>query len=581
MRGALLVCGTASDAGKSVVTAGICRWLARAGVRVAPFKAQNMANNSAVTPAGAEIGRAPGAAGGRRGRRARGRDEPRADQALGRAPQPGAPHGQAATPTPTRAAIRTLKPVLREAVLDALADLRARYDVVVCEGAGSPAEINLRAGDLANMGLARAADIPVVLVGDIDRGGVFASLYGSLALLEPDDQALVAGFVINKFRGDDTILAPGLEQLLALTGRPTLGVLPWLEGMWLDAEDSLALEAPRPEAVAATAGDTLEVAVVRLRWMSNFTDVDALTAEPGVSVRFTRSPADVERADLVLVPGTKATVEDLDRLRADGLDAALARRAAAGAPILGVCGGYQMLGEAIEDEVESRRGTVAGLGLLPVRTRFARDKLLRRVAGTVALAGGASATGYEIRHGDPVRGGGEAIIDDGSPEGEGCAVGAMLGTSWHGLLEGDAVRRGLLAWVAARRGRQWRRGDRALCRGARAPPRPPGRADLRERRLRGAGGPDRGRRAGGAASCGVGVGRSRPLTASAGACGAARRTASPRGSECARARAPESSSAPNCLGLPPETDGNPRQFGTARSRSRPPASRPPLTPFPQ
>jgi adenosylcobyric acid synthase len=340
-------------------------------------------------------------------------------------------------------------------VLDALADLRARYDVVVCEGAGSPAEINLRAGDLANMGLARAADIPVVLVGDIDRGGVFASLYGSLALLEPDDQALVAGFVINKFRGDDTILAPGLEQLLALTGRPTLGVLPWLDGMWLDAEDSLALEAPRPEAAAAADGDTLEVAVVRLRWMSNFTDVDALTAEPGVSVRFTRSPADVERADLVLVPGTKATVEDLERLRAGGLDAALARRAAAGDPILGVCGGYQMLGEAIEDEVESRRGTVAGLGLLPVRTRFAPGKHLRRVAGTVALAGGAPATGYEIRHGEPSRHGGEAMIDDGSAEGEGCAVGAVLGTSWHGLLEGDAVRRGLLAWVAARRGRRW------------------------------------------------------------------------------------------------------------------------------
>src|SRR3954462_6857003 len=209
------------------------------------------------------------------------------------------------------------------------------------------------------MGLARAADLPVVLVGDIDRGGVFASLYGSLALLEPDDQALVAGFVINKFRGDDTILAPGLEQLHALTGRPTLGVLPWMEGMWLDAEDSLALEAPRPQAAAALGGDTLEVAVVRLRWMSNFTDVDALTAEPGVSGRFTRSPSDcgaalrsppppaaVERADLVLVPGTKATVEDLERLRAGGLDEALARRAAAGDPIPGVCRGCPLLGEA-------------------------------------------------------------------------------------------------------------------------------------------------------------------------------------------------------------------------------------------
>src|SRR3954463_221570 len=180
-----------------------------------------------------------------------------------------------------------LKPVLREAVLDALADLRARYDVVVCEGAGSPAEINLRAGDLANLGLARAADVPVLLVGDIDRGGVFASLYGTLALLEPDDQAHMAGFLINKFRGDPAILAPGLEQIRGLTGRPTYGVLPWLEGPFIDAEDSLALARP-PE---APAGATLDVAVIRLRWMSNFTDIDALAAEPGVAVRFTRSAA--------------------------------------------------------------------------------------------------------------------------------------------------------------------------------------------------------------------------------------------------------------------------------------------------
>jgi adenosylcobyric acid synthase len=237
-----------------------------------------------------------------------------------------------------------------------------------------------------------------------------------------------------------------------------LGVLPWLDGLWLDVEDSLALEAPRPEASVPEDGDTLEVAVVRLRWMSNFTDVDALSCEPGVSVRFTRSPADVERADLVLVPGTKATVEDLERLRASGLARALERRAAAGDPILGVCGGYQMLGESISDDVESRRGTVPGLGLLPIRTEFGADKLLRQVSGTVALAGGVTATGYEIRHGHPTRTGGEPLIDDGSAAGEGCAVGAVLGSSWHGLLEGDEVRRGLLSWVAARRGRRWQPG---------------------------------------------------------------------------------------------------------------------------
>jgi adenosylcobyric acid synthase len=458
MRGALLVCGTASDAGKSVVTAGICRWLARAGARVAPFKAQNMANNSAVTAAGAEIGRAQALQAAAAG------VEPEAAMNPVLIKPSGERHSQVLLMGRPYAdadarSYQELKPMLREAVLGALADLRARYDIVVCEGAGSPAEINLRAGDLANMGLARAAEIPVVFVGDIDRGGVFASLYGSLALLEPDDQALVAGFVINKFRGDETILAPGLEQLHALTGRPTFGVLPWLDGMWLDAEDSLALEAPRPEAAPANGGDTLEVAVVRLRWISNFTDVDALAAEPGVSVRFTRSPADVARADLVLVPGTKATVEDLDRLRAAGLAAALARRAGAGDPILGVCGGYQILGEAIDDEVESGRGAVQGLGLLPVRTRFEREKVLRRVAGTAGLAGGAPATGYEIHHGQPARHGGEPLIDDGSDAGEGCVDGSVLGTSWHGLLEGDAVRRGLLAWVAARRGRRWRPGS--------------------------------------------------------------------------------------------------------------------------
>src|SRR3954466_8793032 len=338
MRGALLVCGTASDAGKSVVTAGICRWLAHAGVRVAPFKAQNMANNSAVTAAGAEIGRAQALQAAAAG------VEPEAAMNPVLIKPSGERHSQVLLmgrryPAADARSYQDLKPVLREAVLDALADLRARYDVVVCEGAGSPAEINLRAGDLANMGLARAANLPVVLVGDIDRGGVFASLYGTLALLDPDDQALIAGFLINKFRGDESILAPGLEQLRALTGRPTFGVLPWLDGPFIDAEDSLALRGGEAHA------GTLDVAVIRLRWMSNFTDVDALAAEPGVSVRYTRSAADVARADLVGLPGTKATVEDLNGSREAGLDRALQEREG---PTLGICGGYQMLGRAIE-----------------------------------------------------------------------------------------------------------------------------------------------------------------------------------------------------------------------------------------
>src|SRR6187399_2777658 len=235
MRGALLVCGTASDAGKSVVTAGICRWLARAGVRVAPFKAQNMANNSAVTASGAEIGRAQALQAAAAG------VEPEAAMNPVLIKPSGERHSQVLLMGRRYAdadarSYQDLKPVLRAAVLDALADLRARYDVVVCEGAGSPAEINLRAGDLANMGLARAAELPVVLVGDIDRGGVFASLYGTVGLLEPADQRLLAGFVINKFRGAPELLAPGLAQITELTGRPVYGVLPWLDGLGLDVE---------------------------------------------------------------------------------------------------------------------------------------------------------------------------------------------------------------------------------------------------------------------------------------------------------------------------------------------------------
>ena len=463
--GALLVCGTASDAGKSLVTAGICRSLARRGVRVAPFKAQNMANNSAVTASGAEIGRAQAMQAAACGIEPEAAMNPVLIKPAGDTSSQvllmGKPFADA-----TARSYQALKAQLEAPTLAALDALRGRFDAVICEGAGSPAEINLRARDLANMGLARAADLPVLLVGDIDRGGVFASLVGTLAVLDAEDQRHVAAFLINKFRGDGSVLAPGLDMLRSLTGRETIGVLPWREGLWLDAEDSLALEAPALAPAPPVGRDTLDVAVVRLRWMSNFTDVDALAAEPGVGVRFTRSPVDVERADLVVIPGTKATVADLERLRRDGLDAALARRAAAGGPILGICGGYQLLGRRIEDEVESRAGVVDGLGLLPVETTFTTDKLLRRVSGRSAWAGGADATGYEIRHGDPRPDEGATALLDG----EGCVHGNVLGTSWHGLLEGDAFRRALLAWVAGERDREWRPGDVPF-------------ADVRERRL--------------------------------------------------------------------------------------------------
>jgi adenosylcobyric acid synthase len=458
MNGALLVCGTHSDAGKSVVTAGICRWLHREGVRVAPFKAQNMALNSVVAPDGSEVGRSQAVQAAAAGLEPEAAMNPILIKPSGERHSQVVVMGRPYADAGARS-YQDLKGALRPVVAAALRDLRARFDVVVCEGAGSPAEINLRHADLTNMGLARAAGLPVVIVADIDRGGVFASLFGTLALLDAEDQAHVAGFVINKFRGDETILRPGLDRLEELTGRPVLGVLPHVEDLWMDVEDSLALEAPRPE--SPTDGDTLDVAVVRLRWMSNFTDADALAAEPGVRVRFTRSAADIERADLVVLPGTKATVEDLERLRAAGLDRALCARAAAGAPILGLCGGYQLLGERIDDAVESRRGTTAGLGLLPVRTTFAREKLLRRRTGRSDwLATGAS--GYEIRHGRVDVHGGAPVLtaDDGEPEG--CRDGAVLGISWHGALEHDAFRRALLTHVAAVRGRRFAPGRTAF-----------------------------------------------------------------------------------------------------------------------
>lgn len=456
MTGALLVCGTASDAGKSVLVAGICRYLRRQGVAVAPFKAQNMALNSAVTAAGEEIGRAQAAQAAACGIPAEAAMNPVLLKPTGEATSQVVVMGRPAFTTDA-ASYPARHGDLLPVVLDALADLRRRFEVVVCEGAGSPAEINLRAHDLANMGLARAAGLPVVLVGPIDRGGVFAALHGTVALLDPDDQRLVAGFVINRFRGDARLLEPGLRQLTDLTGRPVLGVVPHTGGIALDAEDSLALERP-PPVTPPQAGDVLRVAVVRLPRISNFTDADPLTCEPGVAVSFTADPAEVAAADLAVVPGSKHTVADLDWLRARGLDQALADRAAAGRPVLGVCGGYQMLGGSIDDRVESRRGCVAGLGLLPVDTRFAAGKVLARRSGSSPRFGGAAATGYEIRHGRVTVRGGQPWLAraDGTPEG--CAAGAVLGTSWHGLLEGDDLRRRLLGWVATTTGRDWRPG---------------------------------------------------------------------------------------------------------------------------
>ena len=456
MNGALLVAGTHSDAGKSVVVAGICRWLAREGVRVAPFKAQNMALNSFVTREGAEIGRA------------------QAMQAAAANVEPEAamnpvllkPSAERTTQvvvlgkpwaTASARSYGGMKKDLLPIVLLSLEDLRSRYDVVVCEGAGSPAEINLRENDLANMGLARAASLPVLLVGDIDRGGLFASLYGTLALLSPEDQAHIAGFLVNKFRGDPAVLEPGLERMTALTGRPFFGTLPFVRGLTVDAEDSLALDAPRP--VRPPLGrDVLRVAVARLGRISNFTDLDALAHEPGVAVRFTESHEELVEADLAVLPGTKATVDDLGLLRSRGLDRAFAERARRGLPTLGICGGYQMLGGRILDGVESATPEAVGLGLLPVETSFGPQKVLARPEGSAPGFGNAGVSGYEIHHGRTRLLGGEPLFVTATGT-EGCRAGGTLGTSWHGVLESDAFRRALLLWVAAERNLDWRPGD--------------------------------------------------------------------------------------------------------------------------
>ena len=438
----LLVAGTTSDAGKSVVTTGICRALARAGVKVAPFKAQNMSNNSMVCADG-EIGRAQWI----QAVAANAEPEVAMNPVL---LKPGSDHrshvvvmGQPAG-TVDAADFAEGRGRLARAAYDAWDDLSSRYDVVVAEGAGSPAEINLRASDYVNMGLARHAGLPTVVVGDIDRGGVFAAMYGTVALLEPEDQRLVAGFVVNKFRGDRGLLEPGLAQLEALTGRPVHGVLPWHPDLWLDSEDALDLDGRRVRDHRAA----LKVAVVRLPRISNFTDVDALGLEPGLDVVFAADPRALADADLVVLPGTRATVADLAWLRARGLDRAVLAHAAAGRPVLGICGGFQMLGRCVADPhgVEGEPGEVDGLGLLDVRTEFSPDKVLRQPRGAAL---GAPTAGYEIHHGRVTRGEGvEEFLG-------GARAGQVFGTMWHGSLEGDSFRTTFLTEVARATGHVW------------------------------------------------------------------------------------------------------------------------------
>jgi adenosylcobyric acid synthase len=452
LRGALHVSGCTSDAGKSTVVAGLCRLLARNGVAVAPFKAQNMALNSYVTRSGDEIGRAQGVQALAAGIEPTAAMNPillkptseRTSQVI----VMGQPIG-----TMDAAGYHEHKPELLAMVLDALADLRSRYDVVLCEGAGSPAEINLLAHDIVNLRIAVEGGMRSVIVGDIDRGGVFAHLFGTVELLPTDLRATVGGFIINCFRGDPALLGDGMAQLEARCGVPTLGVLPMLEGLWLDGEDSVALGAPIPTAGPALA-DPLEVVAVRLPRLSNYTDLDALALEPGVSVRYVADAASIGRPDLVVLPGSKETVRDLAWLRAQGIDRAIA---ASGAEVLGICAGYQMLGERIDDGVESGTGEVTGLGWLPgVTTAFGVTKVLRQHDG-------AQAAGYQIHHGrvSGPRDGGWVPLDDGD-EGTTGPDGTVRGTTLHGLFEHDGFRTGFLVDLGVRRGKRFVPGGAAF-----------------------------------------------------------------------------------------------------------------------
>ncbi len=457
MARALAVWGTASHAGKSVVAAGLCRLFARRGVRVAPFKAQNMALNAAVTPDGLEIGRAQAFQA-----RAAGL-EPHVDmnpvllKPTGEGTSQVVVMGRVVA-TLEAGAYHARAKEWRVAAGAAYDRLAARYDLIVIEGAGSPAEINLTDVDLANLWIASHAAARAILVADIDRGGVFASILGTLELLRPEDRARVAGVLINKFRGQRKILDPGLRMIRERTDVPVLGVVPWIENLAVEEEDSLGLEG---RSRAARPGE-LDVAVVRLPRISNYTDFLRLEQEAGVCVRYVADPREVGTPALVVLPGTKNTLDDLRWLRRCGMADRILGAHKRGAAVLGICGGYQMLGRRVEDpEGVEGGGSEDGLGLLPVSTQFAQQKRTERV--TVSgerscggpWAGVMGAGGYEIRMGRVTfLDGARSLfrLADGTPEGAGAWDRGVAGTSVHGLLDDDGSRAGLLSWLRARAG---------------------------------------------------------------------------------------------------------------------------------
>lgn len=440
-----MIQGTTSDAGKSLMVTGLCRLLARRGYRVAPFKPQNMALNSAVTAEGGEIGRAQAVQA----------------QACGIAPhidmnpvllKPNSDtgsqviiHGQSIG-NMDAVGYHAYKQTAKIAVMESFARLQQEYDVVVVEGAGSPAEINLRKHDIANMGFAEAADVPVLLVGDIDRGGVFAQLVGTLALLSESERQRTHGFIINRFRGDVALLQPGLDWLEEETAKPVFGVVPYLQGLHIEAEDSVSAFQPNENREAA-----LQIVVPRLPRISNHTDFDALRHHPQVNLQFVAVDETIPAVDLVILPGSKNVRDDLDWLRQQGWEEYLQRHLRYGGKLLGVCGGFQMLGRAIHDPdgLESAAGSSPGLDYLQMETTLQGEKQLCQVSGKLCL-NNAHIEGYEIHlgrsHGDALK---QALmqLDDGSNEGALSTDGQVAGTYLHGLFDHPEASAALLQWA--------------------------------------------------------------------------------------------------------------------------------------
>ena len=442
----LMVQGTTSDAGKSALVTGLCRLLSRRGISVAPFKPQNMALNSAVTQNGGEIGRA------------------QALQAIASGLQPhtdmnpillkpnsdiGAQvivNGQAIGEM-NAAEYHAYKPRVMDAIMAAWQRLEQQYDLVFVEGAGSPAEINLREGDVANMGFAEQADCPVIIIADIDKGGVFAHLYGTLALLSESEQQRVVGFVINRFRGDIKLLEPGLKWLEEKTGKPVLGVLPYLHGLHLEAEDAILSNQKTQDS-----RQTLKIAVLILTRTSNHTDFDPLRLHPEVDICFVGKDQPIPACDLIIIPGSKNTRIDMEYLRSNNWDQDILKHLRYGGKLMGICGGYQMLGTMINDPegIEGKRGSTPGLGLLDLTTTMVRQKHLKQVSGTLMLPnqGTVTVTGYEIHAGITT---GSALAspliklkhyNDGAISNDGQVFGSYL----HGIFETPEACQAILKW---------------------------------------------------------------------------------------------------------------------------------------